>query len=450
VSRAASICIPDGEAGSCLIGRCGTLRGEAKFSDDSHRDGSRPGGNRPDGSRPGGNRPGGNRHQTEGGVPLNKPSAVPPTRSPLGASPSVSPAHDPAAGASAWFPAPDDVSAPARDAGAARRRRLLADGALLLICLIWGSTFVVVKEAVAQVPALTFLALRFALAFAVLAGVFGRDIVAGWRGLAGPGLVTGLFLWGGYSFQTAGLMFTQASRAGFITGLSVVFVPVLTGLVLRESLPWRTAAGVGLALGGLGLLFLSPEAGPAAGNPGAGIVAGAAAEGASALLGDALVLACAVFFALHITALGRYSSTRAASYRAAGALAALQVGVAAAVYLAAAAVQLARGGPAALLPVGPGGGWVLPWPVIGAIVLTGLLATAGAFFVQTAAQRHTPATHTALIFATEPVFAAAFGWLLLGERLGPLPLLGCLGILAGMVIAELPERPKAPSSHLLG
>jgi len=338
--------------------------------------------------------------------------------------------------------------------------RLLADGALLLVALVWGSTFVVVKEAVAQVPPMVFLALRFSLAAGALGLVFWRDVAAHWRTLALPGLVVGLFLWGGFTTQTLGLQYTEASRAGFITGLSVAFVPLLSAAVFRERPSTRALAGVALAVTGLALLFLFPgsvETAAAGAGPAAGAMAGAEAHGAAAAaavatsgatldkrrLGDLLILACAVFFAGHIVSLGQASRTRAHTARQAGALAAIQVGAAAVGYALASVPDVtamsraaAAGGPA-LPPI--------PWPVVGAVIVTGLLATAGAFLVQSSAQRHTTATHTALIFATEPVFAALFGWALLGEQLTGWPLFGCLLILVGMVLAELPARPARPA-----
>lgn len=323
------------------------------------------------------------------------------------------------------------------------RRRLVADLALLLVCLVWGSTFVIVKEAVAEVPTMTFLALRFTLATLALAIVFGRDVVAGWRRLAGPGVLVGLFLWSGYTFQTIGLQFTEASRAGFITGLAVVLVPAVSAVLLKERPSAQAMAGVGLALGGLALMFLVPSL-PAAG--GLGATSGPEPAAASRMVGDFLVLGCAVCFALHIVSLGRASSTRARTAREAGALATIQVGAATLGYLAAVAVEGIRGGSARILPYSGEAGALLAPSFIWALVITGLLATAGAFLVQTAAQRHTSATHTALIFASEPVFAALFGWLWLGERLVGWPLVGCLLILAGMVVAELPAA-ALPGRH---
>ncbi|MCL6580062.1 MAG: DMT family transporter [Firmicutes bacterium] len=308
-------------------------------------------------------------------------------------------------------------------------RRLVADLALLLVCLVWGSTFVVVKDAVSRIPALTFLCLRFLLATGVLALVFCRPLGAHWRRLARPGLVTGLCLGFAYLAQTVGLQYTQASRAGFITGLSVVIVPVLSPRLLGERPPRRALVGVALALAGLALLSFAPATPP---------TVGASPADAATLLGDALVLACAVGFAVHITLLGKYSAREVRSAGEAGVLATLQVGVAGLGYTLATLVELVRRGPSGVLPG-------LEAPVVGAVVLTAVLATAGAFLVQTAAQRHTTPTHTALIFASEPVFAALFGWMLLGERLGGWALAGCGLILAGMVAAELPAgRETAP------
>ncbi len=316
----------------------------------------------------------------------------------------------------------------------AGRRRLLADGALLLVSLLWGSTFVIVKQAVAEFPTMTFLALRFALAALCLAAVFWRDVRANWRRLAVPGLVVGACLWGGYTFQTFGLRLTQASRAGFITGLSVVLVPVLSSALFRQRTSRQAVGGTALALLGMGLLFLAPAPG-GTGTSGEGVVL------PPTTTGDLLVLACALFFALHIVTLGRFSAAGARSFGGTGALATLQVAAAAVGYAAVCLASYLLTGTDAVLPPAP-----LSRLPTGAIILTGLLGTAAAFLVQTTAQRYTPPTHTALILATEPVFAALFGWLVLEERLGLWAQLGCLLILGGMVVAEFPAAAARTTS----
>ncbi|MBC7316075.1 MAG: DMT family transporter, partial [Chloroflexi bacterium] len=159
-------------------------------------------------------------------------------------------------------------------------RQLWADLALLLVALIWGSTFVMVKEATAAYPVFPFLALRFGLATVGLILIGGKRLrTLGWRGV-GAGALIGLFLFGGYAFQTLGLRYTSASKAGFITGLSVAIVPLLSAAILRQRPQPQAAVGVCLAVTGLALLSLN-----------------------AALhfdRGDLLVLACALSFALHI------------------------------------------------------------------------------------------------------------------------------------------------------
>ncbi|MEW6048144.1 MAG: DMT family transporter, partial [Bacillota bacterium] len=185
--------------------------------------------------------------------------------------------------------------------------RVLGDGVLVLITMIWGFTFVAVKDAVAKVPVFTFLAMRFGLAVLVLAGIMawerardsqeaggsspgGADPVqrTPWWGSAWPGLLTGLFLFAGYALQTVGLQYTTPGKAGFITGLSVVLVPVLDALAFRRPQQPAALAGVGLAAGGMALMFLEPT-------------------DLAVRRGDVLVLLCAIAFAAHVTAVARGS-----------------------------------------------------------------------------------------------------------------------------------------------
>lgn len=279
------------------------------------------------------------------------------------------------------------------------RRQLLADSLLLLVTLIWGSTFVMVKEAVAAYPVFPFLALRFALATVGLLAIGWRRLPSlRWRGW-GAGALIGLFLFSGYAFQTLGLQYTTASKAGFITGLSVVIVPLLAALMLRKRPQPEAAVGVALATTGLALLSLNGSVHLAR--------------------GDLLVLACAVSFALHIVAVSAFAPGCDPI-----ALTIVQVG---AVTLASAAATLVSGQPFPA-PAGP------TWFAAG---FTGILATAVAFALQTAMQRFTTPTHTALIFAAEPVFAALFGVLLAGDVLSRRGIVGGLLILIGTVVSEI-------------
>lgn len=250
---------------------------------------------------------------------------------------------------------------------------------------------------------MAFLGYRFAAAALIVAVIFRRQLArlsgAGLR----MGLLMGVFLTAGYVLQTFGLEETTASNTGFITGLFVVFTPLLAAVLLRERIPgiaWM-AAGVSA----VGLFLLS----------GAGDVN---------LRGDGLVLLCAIAFSAHILATGRAVETHAV-----GALVVVQLAVAGVFCTAVAAFagQLER-------PQGP--------TVWSALIVTALLASALAFFIQTFAQQHAPPERTALILASEPAFAGLFGWLLADERLGVVEWAGAALIMAAILAAELWARPS--------
>lgn len=273
---------------------------------------------------------------------------------------------------------------------------------------VWGVTFPLVKSAVEQVPTYSFNAVRFLLATAVLGVVsvptLRRLSPEAWR----HGALLGVALFAGYAFQTVGLQYTKASNAGFVTGMFVVFTPLLAALLLRRR-PQRAAViGVVLAAVGLGLLSLGPDFRPRA--------------------GDVLILGCALAFAAHIVGLGAWSNRHDA------------VGLT--------VVQLLVSGIlhslfALTLEVGRAdGNWSTS--VIVALLVTAVLASAAAFWIQTAAQRVIEPTRTAVILTMEPVFAGVFGFLLLGERLTGRGWVGCGLILAGMLTAELGAGAPPP------
>lgn len=278
------------------------------------------------------------------------------------------------------------------------RRQIVADLSLLLVALIWGASFVMVKEAISQIGVFTFLTLRFLFAALVLALIFWPRLRASSPREFLAGALVGLFLFGGYALQTIGLKYTSVSKAGFITGLSVVIVPFLSTLILRRKPDLNALVGVLLATTGLGILTL---------------------RGLSMAQSDLWVLGGAVAFALQIVALGRF-----APQMKMGGLATIQVATVA-LLSAPLAWAMERSPPQMSDQV-----WF-------AISFTGIMATSLAFLAQSKAQRFTSPTHTALIFATEPVFAAIFGYLLLQERLGWRGLLGCALILTGMAAGEI-------------
>lgn len=282
--------------------------------------------------------------------------------------------------------------------------RYLPQLALLSVTVIWGWTFVLVKEGASELGPLTFLALRFALALTALLFLFWprlrREGAMNGKELL-QGLLIGLALFGGYLFQTWGLLYTTATKSGFITGLSVVLVPFLAALAFKERVAQRSWLGAGLSALGLGLILF-----------GRGGVTG------GLNLGDLLTFLCALSFALQIILIGRLVTLE--NYPT---LLVIQIGL---VFLLSLAGALFLERPTLAISAH---GWE-------AILITGFLATALAFFIQNRFQPLSTPTQAAIIFSAEPVFAGLFGYLLLEERLGGLQLLGAGAILAGIIVSQ--------------
>ncbi|NLU05629.1 MAG: DMT family transporter [Firmicutes bacterium] len=352
-------------------------------------------------------------------------------------------------------------------------QQLVADLLLLLITVIWGTTFVIVKEATESIKPFTFLAVRFAIGSATLllwlvlrrvwrsrarsmvpgggeddlkarqasfcshasehapegAATSSRAAIsrsgdraanrgsglaadategvtgarAGFRGadLLRGAVITGITLFLAYATQTIGLMTVAAGKAAFITGLSVVLVPLGSALLLRVVPETNTTLGVILATIGLGLMSLTLPF--------------------NVETGDVLIFLCAIGFAAHILLVGIHSKNGDPAV-----FAVIQLIIVALGSLVA-ALFLER-------PL------VVPENTWGAIVYTGIMATALTVLLQSTVQQYTSATHAALIYSAEPVFAAFFGWLMLGEVLSPRETVGAVLILAGMLVSEIGPR----------
>ena len=222
------------------------------------------------------------------------------------------------------------------------------------------------------------------------------------------GVALGLLLAAGYALQTAGLERTTVSNAGFVTGLYVVFTPLAAVALFRIRIPGIVWAGVALATLGLALL-----SGVGGGDP----------------VGDFLVLLGSAAYSLQIALMERYApryDPRAFTFvEMLAAFAAFAV-----VAVALGQIELPRG-----------------WTVWGALLVTGVFASALGFLVQTWAQQRTSATRTALAFAMEPVWAAIFGFWLAGDRLGGLAWTGAALIMAGIVVAEPAAADTATPSR---
>ncbi|HYK40969.1 MAG TPA: DMT family transporter [Thermoanaerobaculia bacterium] len=293
---------------------------------------------------------------------------------------------------------------------ASESRSLRADAVLVGVTFVWGTSFVVVKNAFAGSPPLQFLFWRFLIAAAILTPLAIRR--ARTPGLFRDGLVVGALLAGGMSLQVLGVPSTTASKAAFLTGLSVVLTPFAAYLRSRK-LPSAENA-VGVALAGAGFVLLTYPA-----------------EGAHFNRGDALVFACGVVFAFYIVELGERSARHDAI-----ALTLLQLGTVAvvagigsAVLRAPVFVGLAEGAAEHRAVLWQG---TFLWSVL----YLGSVGTVGTFFGQTWAQARMSATHAAILFALEPVFAAILAAWVLGDRLGARGIAGALLVLVGIVVSE--------------
>ncbi len=294
-------------------------------------------------------------------------------------------------------------------------RSLKAHLLLVLVTLVWGVTFVQIKDALSNVSPLLFNAVRMTVAGTALLLIFRKHLRVTPAALR-TSLWMGTLLWMGYEFQTAGLVYTTPSKSAFLTGVSVVLVPLFLALIWRRHINRWTSLGVLIALIGLYLLTV-PNAGSG------GLLSGINK-------GDALTLGCAVAFGFQIIFMGR--AMRSHPFEQ---IATLQACVAA--VLMAVSVPLLEKPHVVWSP-----------RVVIAILVTGLLATAAAFTIQAWAQQFTPPTHTALIFVLEPVFAWASSYLLLGERLGTRAGLGAILIVAGVLLSELKGSASRPSEEL--
>ncbi|OGO37613.1 MAG: hypothetical protein A2W35_05455 [Chloroflexi bacterium RBG_16_57_11] len=279
-----------------------------------------------------------------------------------------------------------------------------ADLILLAVAAIWGSAFVVQRLAAVEVGVYLFNGLRFLVAALFLAPIAISRALAG-PDMAGvnrkslPGVVlVGLLLAGGAALQQAGLKYTTAGNAGFITGLYVVFIPIFLGLFWHQQV--RRIIWLGALFAVIGLFLLSTG-------------------GRFRLsFGDALELAGAVFWALHVIFIGRLVQR----------LDVLQIAVGQ--YLVCGVVSLAIGLilEAQVLPALVDKWW--------AVAYTGLISVGLGYTFQAVGQRVAPPADAAIILSLEAVFAAAAGWIFLGEVLGPVQLTGCGVMLLGMLLAQ--------------
>ncbi|GCE13893.1 DMT family transporter [Tengunoibacter tsumagoiensis] len=282
------------------------------------------------------------------------------------------------------------------------RRLLRYDLLIIVVTIIWGGTFLVVQDTLKLTGPFTFLFLRFGVGALTLALLFHRRLRQIQRSELLAGSFIGIFLFAGFALQTVGLQYTTVSKAGFITGLYVPFVSLLSLLVLKQIPTIMVWAGVILSF--VGLIFLSI-------NSTFQLTFG---------LGEWLVLGCALANALHIISISKFAPR-------ADAINLSIVQIAFTSLLSLLAIPFAHEPlhlPAASV-------WI-------SVVFMGVVATAFCLYVMNRVQQFISSTRATLIYALEPAWAALFGYVFARDLLSPLAWLGCLCIFLGMIIGQLP------------
>lgn len=284
---------------------------------------------------------------------------------------------------------------------AINKETIMADISLFFVAVFWGSNFVIMKEALEIIEPFTYLGLRFTLAALILAPFFWRRLFRAAPGDYLAGALIGLFLFGGFAFQTVGLLYTTPAKSGFITGTAVVIVPFMYYFVTRVSPGLLAIAGAILATAGL--YFMSVD------------------EVHGFNIGDLLTLICAFLFAAHIIAIAIHVRKSDPIVLAVSQIA--FTGVAS--FIIALTFE-----PAEIIFHQP--------PLIWAAILYAVIfCTIGAFVTQTIAQRHTLPTHAVLILSLEAVFAGFFSYLFWDEIFTAQKLFGAALIFTGILITEM-------------
>jgi drug/metabolite transporter (DMT)-like permease len=283
----------------------------------------------------------------------------------------------------------------------ARWRNVKVNALLVLVTMIWGSTFLIVQQTIRLTGPFTFLAMRFGIGALVLAVLFYKRLARITHAELMTGSLIGLFLFGTYALQTTGLQYTTSSKAGFITGLYVPLVAILAVPLLRQKPTLSAMLGVLLSMAGLLLISVNNSFQFSFG------------------LGEFLVMGCAIATALHVIAVSKFAPQVDAIN-----LALVQIALTALLSLI--AIPIAR--EPFVLP---------PLPVWGSALFLGVAATAFALAIMNSVQQFISSTQATLIYALELVWVGLLGSLA-GEHLSLFAALGCGCIILGVITAELP------------
>lgn len=286
-----------------------------------------------------------------------------------------------------------------------RKIEIKAEFILLIVVVIWGYTFPVIKNTLNEIPPFTFLTYRFFLAVFIIYLVFRNRLKNIKLLLVKKGFIIGSFLFLGYFGQTVGTQFTTATKTAFITGISVVIVPIISFFWVKEKIKRNSAIGVILALFGLWLMNTNGEI-------------------YHINVGDSLVFLGAIGFALYIVAVDIY--TKKFDYVQ---LVFIQLVV---VSLLSFLMALIYEEESLNFSYNPSVWW--------AVIINGVFATAIAFYLQNRFQQYSSPTKIAIIFSAEPVFGAIFSYLILGETINIFGFLGGIAIFSGMIVAQIEKK----------
>lgn len=284
------------------------------------------------------------------------------------------------------------------------KKILLADGALLVTAIVWGSGFVATKNALDHYSPTEIMLIRFGIAALIIGAVFFRQIfpLTGkeWR----AGGIIGFFLFLGFAFQTAGLQYTLAGKQAFLTGTNVIMVPFLYWFIKKEKPNGYQLAAAGMMLVGIAFLTLDFS------------------SSLSLNKGDVLTLICALFFAAHILSIGFFAKT----YNPIK-LTFVQFVT---TFALSGVWRLFTGEPA----------FQIPTQYWGDVLFLGIFSTFLAFLLQNMAQKHTSSTHAAILLSLESFFGSLLSILLLGDAFSSKMILGCIIIFAAIITAETKWR----------
>lgn len=291
-----------------------------------------------------------------------------------------------------------------------KKKSLYADLSLLLVAIIWGSGFVVTKNALDHMGPYYLLALRFSLATILFSLVFFKRIKNANIKDIKSGIIVGIFLFGGFATQTVGLNYTTAGKQAFITATNVVMVPFIYWALSKKKPDNYDIFGAILCFVGIGVLSLD--------------------GGTTINYGDFLTLICAVFFALHISSVGYFAKDS-------DALVLTVVQFATAAVLSIISLLIFEPGPIKMHQ-----------ETIFPILYLGIISTLIAFLIQNVAQKYTTSTHTAIILSLESVFGSLLSLIFLKEPFTFRFLIGCLAILISVIISETKLKFLKPQENL--